>query len=477
MADKEVQKYLELGKTLRSIYDSIGAGILKNDDFQRTFFSALPDLPGNVVEDILKILESGANTSSMQKLLSVLFPKSEDLQRRQAITEAFVTGLEGEQVTIDLDSMDTTREGAAETPVSAAEESIIAYTNNIVQQVGETSRRRVQGEIKPKTIEELRAEAFGEYQSTGNTDKLLQNLASIDSAEDLSRQINNAEYAYEQAFFFGNEVGYYGIDSANAVEDLRASSGNENLVPLYNIGLEETFLQNIPSDRVIDYQLALVQSGFLDPGTFTSGEYDTATKEAVKASFSYMNPKAQFGIDSNDLQEIALASGGNNTAFLGFIRDFYLDGLDDIGFSDVDTMNQGPSIIVMPSPDNLKQQIDTAVTTIAGVTPNDTLYYGVQEWASGKIRELTQSYQQGQRKYRNQTRMAQEDALRRKKFGLPEKTYEIDAPMTEEGISSAFNYELQNYVKSQYGDLIDAGQEENAYRKGIASVIAAFSKR
>ena len=373
------------------------------------------------------------------------------------------------------DEIDAERQ--EETPVSAAEESIIAYTNNIVQQVGETSRRRVQGEIKPKTIEELRAEAFGEYQSTGNTDKLLQNLASIDSAEDLSRQINNAEYAYEQAFFFGNEVGYYGIDSANAVEDLRASSGNENLVPLYNIGLEETFLQNIPSDRVIDYQLALVQSGFLDPGTFTSGEYDTATKEAVKASFSYMNPKAQFGIDSNDLQEIALASGGNNTAFLGFIRDFYLDGLDDIGFSDVDTMNQGPSIIVMPSPDNLKQQIDTAVTTITGVTPNDTLYYGVQEWASGKIRELTEGYKQGQRKYRNQTRMAQEDALRRKKFGLPEKTYEIDAPMTEEGISSAFNYELQNYVKSQYGDLIDAGQEENAYRNGIASVIAAFSKR
>ena len=49
--------------------------------------------------------------------------------------------------------------------------------------------------------------------------------------------------------------------------------------------------------------------------------------------------------------------------------------------------------------------------------------------------------------------------------------------MTEEGISSAFNYELQNYVKSKYGDLIDAGQEENAYRNGIASVIAAFSKR
>jgi hypothetical protein len=99
--------------------------------------------------------------------------------------------------------------------------------------------------------------------STGNTDKLLENLASIDSAEDLSREINNAEYAYEQAFFFGNEVGYYGIDSANAVEDLRASSGNENLVPLYNIGLEETFLENIPSDRVIDYQLALIQSKHL----------------------------------------------------------------------------------------------------------------------------------------------------------------------------------------------------------------------
>jgi len=371
------------------------------------------------------------------------------------------------------DEIDAERQ--EETPVSAAEESIIAYTNNIVQQVAETSRRRVQGEIKPKTIEDLRAEAFGEYQSTGNTDKLLENLASIDSAEDLSREIKNAEYAYEAAFFFGNEVGYYGIDSANAVEDLRASSGNENLVPLYNIGLEETFLENLPPDRVADYQLALFKAGFLPAGSFISGEYDQATKDAVKASFSYMNPKAQFGIDSNDLQEIALASGGNNAAFLGFIRDFYLDGLDDIDFTDVDNINTGPSIIAMPSPENLKQQIDTAVTGIAGVTPNDTLYYGVQEWASGKIRELTQSYEQGQRKFRNQKRMAQEDALRRKKFGLPEKTYEIDAPMTTDNITEAFNYELQNYVRSQFKDLIDTGQEENAYKKGLASVIAAFS--
>ena len=53
------------------------------------------------------------------------------------------------------DEIDAERQ--EETPVSAAEESIIAYTNNIVQQVAEPSRRRVQGEIKPKTIEDLRA--------------------------------------------------------------------------------------------------------------------------------------------------------------------------------------------------------------------------------------------------------------------------------------------------------------------------------
>ena len=373
------------------------------------------------------------------------------------------------------DEIDAERQ--EETPVSAAEESIIAYTNNIVQQVGETTRRRVEAEVKPKTLEELRKEAFGEYQSTGNTDKLLQNLAAIDSAKDIQEQINGAEYSYEQAFYMGNEVGYYGIDSANAIQDYRASAGNENLVPLYNIGLEETFLENVPPERIDDYQLALVKAGFLQGGSFNMGEYDEATREAVKASFHYMNPKAQFGIDTNDLQEVALASGGNNSAFLGFIRDFYLDGLDDIDFEDIDTFNQGPSIIDMPSPENLKQQIDTAVTSITGVTPNDTLYYGVQEWAAGKIRELTEGREQGQRRYRQQAKRAQEDALRRQKLGLPEKTYELDAPLADDEIGDAFNYELTNYIKTQYKDLIDAGQEENAYRNGIASVIAAFSKR
>jgi hypothetical protein len=47
--------------------------------------------------------------------------------------------------------------------------------------------------------------------------------------------------------------------------------------------------------------------------------------------------------------------------------------------------------------------------------------------------------------------------------------------MTTDNITEAFNYELQNYVRSQFKDLIDTGQEENAYKKGLASVIAAFS--
>ena len=190
-----------------------------------------------------------------------------------------------------------------------------------------------------------------------------------------------------------------------------------------------------------------------------------------------MNPKAQFGIDSNDLQEIAAASGGNNQAFLGFIRDYYLDGLEDISWTETNPISQGPSIIALPRPELLRQQIDTAVQGLVGTTPNDTLYYGVQDWANGKIRELTQDFEESQRLYRNQARMAQEDALRRKKFGLPEKTYEITAAMTEADITSSFNAGLTQYVRSQYGDLIEQGQEETAYKNGLARVISAFSQR
>ena len=379
--------------------------------------------------------------------------------------------------TRSLDEIDADRQEAAGTAPETVQDSIIAYTNNITQQVAETSRRRVQEEIKPQTTDELRKAAFAEYEASGDTDKLLENLGAIDSAEDIERQIQNAEYAYESAYFYGNEAGYYGIDSANAIQDLQASAGNDNLVPLYNVGLEQTFLENIPPERVIDYQLALVQAGFLDPGSFNPGDYDTATQQAVIASFSYMNPKAQFGIDSNDLQEIAAASGGNNQAFLGFIRDYYLDGLDDISWTETNPISQGPSIIALPRPELLRQQIDTAVQGLVGTTPNDTLYYGVQDWANGKIRELTQDFEESQRLYRNQARMAQEDALRRKKFGLPEKTYEITAAMTEADISSSFNAGLNQYVRSQYGDLIEQGQEESAYKNGIARLISAFSQR
>ena len=339
------------------------------------------------------------------------------------------------------------------------------------------SRRRAQEEVKPKTTDELRKEAFAEYQSTNDTDKLLENLAAIDSVQDIQNQIASAEYVYESTYFYGSEAGYYGIGSMMEVEDYRASAGNENLTPLYNIGLENNFLTNVPPERIIDYQLALVQAGFLEPGSFNPGDYDTATQDAVVSSFSYMNPKAQFGIDSMDLQEIAMASGGNNQAFLGFIRDYYLDGLSDIKFSDANPISQGPSIISLPRPDLLRQQIDTVVQDLVGTTPNDTLYYGIQEYANSKIKELTQDYKESQRLYTNQKRMAQEDALRRKKFNLPEKDYEITSAMTSEDVTAAFNYGLNQYVRTQYGDLIQEGQEEAAYKNGIARLISAFSNR
>ena len=49
--------------------------------------------------------------------------------------------------------------------------------------------------------------------------------------------------------------------------------------------------------------------------------------------------------------------------------------------------------------------------------------------------------------------------------------------MTEADITSSFNAGLNQYVRSQYGDLIEQGQEESAYKNGIARLISAFSQR
>jgi len=449
------------GKVLREAIIKTGLDIKTVANAFANDIANFLGISGRAAAQMLTFIGQGENTMAQsQALLGQGFESNPKIV-------AFMAGLTGDDYN-PLDEIDEQRQAAAgEAPEDVIEVAQREYAN-MTQQVAETSRRRARTE---PTIDEQREKLFAEYKEDKNTDKLLSGLQDLENVE----AIVGTEYAFESQYLNPDTTVYYGFDaSPYALETYRAQANDQDLVPLYNSGLHLSFLNNMPSERIIDFQLALEAANFLDPANIT-GVFDEATQQALQAAFTYMNPKTEFGINVNDLNDIAIASGGNNAAFLGFVHDIFLDQLDDIDPTDVDPDKLGPNITVLPDSEMLGQQIENAISQYSGLPSMELLLPDIRDWANGKIKELNDKAAEVNQLSANQYNMAARDAARRRKFGLEPKEYEVRGPIDREDLSNAFEFELNKYIKQTFAPLIEANQVDQARRQGIASLISAFS--
>ena len=449
------------GKVLREAIIKTGLDIKTVANAFANDIANFLGISGRAGAQMLTFISQGENTMAQsQALLGQGFESNPKIV-------AFMAGLTGDDYN-PLDEIDEQRQAAAgEAPEDVIEVAQREYAN-MSQQVAETSRRRARTE---PTIDEQREKLFAEYKEDKNIDKLLSGLQDLENVE----AIVGTQYAFESQYLNPDTTAYYGFDaSPYALETYRAQAGDQDLVPIYNTGLHLSFLNNMPADRVIDFQLALEAAGFLDPANI-SGEFDEATQLALQGAFTYMNPKKEFGINVNDLNDIAIASGGNNAAFLGFIHDIFLDQLEDIDPSVIDPDRTGPDIVTLPDSEMLGQQIENAISQYSGLPSMELLLPDIRDWANGKIKELNDKAAEVNQLSANQYNMAARDAARRRKFGLEPKQYEVRGPLDREDLSNAFEFELDKYIKQTYAPLIEANQVDQARRQGIASLISAFS--
>ena len=449
------------GKVLREAIIKTGLDIKTVANAFANDIANFLGISGRAAAQMLTFIGQGENTMAQsQALLGQGFESNPKIV-------AFMAGLTGDDYN-PLDEIDEQRQAAAgEAPEDVIEVAQREYAN-MTQQVAETSRRRARTE---PTIDEQREKLFAEYKEDKNTDKLLSGLQDLENVE----AIVGTEYAFESQYLNPDTTAYYGFDaSPYALETYRAQANDQDLVPLYNSGLHLSFLNNMPSERIIDFQLALEAANFLDPANIT-GVFDEATQQALQAAFTYMNPKTEFGINVNDLNDIAIASGGNNAAFLGFIHDIFLDQLEDIDPSVIDPDRTGPDIVTLPDSEMLGQQIENAISQYSGLPSMELLLPDIRDWANGKIKELNDKAAEVNQLSANQYNMAARDAARRRKFGLEPKEYEVRGPIDREDLSNAFEFELNKYIKQTFAPLIEANQVDQARRQGIASLISAFS--
>lgn len=463
--DREEQKYQQIGFTIRTIYDAIGQGIADLDDLQRMFFKALPDMPKNVVEDIIKGLQVGIDQQVKAQLALGGFMSDEvNLERSKKLTKAFLSGITGQdpnEITVDVDESDLKREADAE----------YASALNLTER---------QYEFEPTVTDRGLADAAWEkYKETGDADALLTALETVDFTDQTAA---GPGYTFGERYASGM-LQYYGLQDDLQLINYKEAAKNQNLVPVFNFGIASSFLAGLEPGRVANIQDKLMRAGFLQPGSYvlgTIGEIGTAgedaTIEALESAFSYLNTKPEYGLDVNDLREINLLSGGEEGVFLGFMRNYFEEIIEEVQLRDTNPIITAPALIAQANPDFIKFNVNQTVRETIGANPSMRDYQVIADWANGEIERLGAAYVESRRVYEQARVDMASQAYQDQVAGTQQDYYLLPPAMSDDDVSSAFSTGLDEFVYNYFKPLIDEGKEAQAYQQGLGVAIASLSR-
>ena len=131
--------------------------------------------------------------------------------------------------------------------------------------------------------------------------------------------------------YFG-EMDYYGVGELDL--DVYSEDTGQGTMPLYQTGLGTSLFANASPEDIMDTQLLLVESGFLQPFTFVYGVLDNnpgGTIEAIESAMSRFNLNGD-GMAMQDLYSILLAPGSTAANMNVFLKENFKDTLSDYGY-------------------------------------------------------------------------------------------------------------------------------------------------
>jgi len=470
--DREEQKYQELGFTLKTIFDAVKKGLITFDSkLIEGFFDSPP--PQEIIENILKLVEQGAETSAMKAIASFIVPNAEEKDRRKRLTTAFTSGLTGqepEELSANLDTADIIAEADAE------------YANYVTSTVDTTPGGRAKRDFQlGASSKGLLDAAYAKYKEDGDTDAFLEVVTSV--------ELNNLPELTSDSTFYQRYVSqyapmtFYGLQDDVQLLNYREAAGNNKLTPLYNYGLAPAFLAGLDPNKILEIQTKLMEAGFLQPGTYVQGVIgeigtpgEDATIQALESAFSYLNTKPEYGIDIDDLAEINAAANGDEGAFLGFLRNYFEDSIEEISLRDTNPILTAPTLLAQANPDFLKFNVNQTVRDTIGANPSLRDYQVIYDWAGSEIERLSAAYAESQKIYEQARVDVAAQAAQDKLSGTEQDYYLLPPAMSDADVSAAFATGLDEFVYNYFKPLLDQGKEDQAYQQGLGVAIASLSK-
>lgn len=465
-----IERAKNLGAFISNLIQALKTQAIKKDTFEMALFDAIGQMPQNVVDDLIaeydRQQEVGVRINPNQQIITALGGQ----KGVQGIAEAFYEGLTGrDDVVLETpDDTDAQREADAE------------YAANIPIESQAERIRRMNERQTVDTSEGILNAAWEDFKETGDSDKLLELVRKI--------EVEGVEGASVSSPYFARYTGaanlqYYGLEDDLNLVNYREVANNQNQTPLYNYGLASTFLAGLDPAKVIDFQRELMEAGFLQPGSFVpgvigvvGGGQEDETILALEAAFSYLNTKPEYGIDIDDLKEINIASNGDEGAFLGFMREYFLDSISDISLTDTRPIFTAPNLVAQANPDFLRANVNSAVRETIGANPSIRDYQVIYDFAKTEIERLSAAYTESQKIYEQARVDVASQQMADAQAGTEQEFYLLPSQMSNQDVSAAFQVGLDEFVFNYFKPLIDQGKQNMAYQQGLGVAIASLTR-
>ena len=303
-------------------------------------------------------------------------------------------------------------------------------------------------EIEDEEPEDAVKNDFASYIEAETRDDRIQNVETLRASnifpmgeKPLSIQEQQAAYIEEQLQegAFDDElldrVGLYGL-SPSSLPFLGIDTGtilpstSPEAVPLYLNGFEYGLFNGMSPEELISVQVALVEAQYLAPGSFTAGNLDPQTQNAIARAMSLHNQQGRTNTTLNSSFVLQTASSGQAPALASDIRDFFLSevakdaGQDLTGIAIDESINLFPEFAALYG--------ETAAEGILNrkIRPGErammSRYYSdAVEEASNIVLEMLNKREEARKNAQIESLKMEEIRL---KGGLPQGVYSLESP-------------------------------------------------
>ena len=302
-------------------------------------------------------------------------------------------------------------------------------------------------EIEDEEPEDAVKNDFASYIEAETRDDRIQNVETLRNSniiageKPLSVQEQQAAYIEEQIQqgSFDDElldrVGLYGL-SPSSLPFLGIDTGtilpstSPEAVPLYLNGFEYGLFNGMSPEELISVQVALVEAEYLAPGSFTAGNLDPQTQNAIASAMSLHNQQGRTNTTLNSSFVLQTAASGQAPALASDIRDFFLSevakdaGQDAVSIAIDESINLFPEFAALygetAAEGILGRKIRSGERAMMG-----RYYSAAVEEASNIVIEMLNEREQSRKDAQVESLKMEEIRL---KGGLPQGVYSLESP-------------------------------------------------